>query len=146
MLETSLTLLTIPETMTSVSDELATVPGIQAYLQDNPKFAAHTVEKLSGGLGNFTYRIHLHRAYAGCQTLVLKYAPPYAASSTGRFPLDQKRQVFHQLTTCPGVLTMKTRSSKPKHSVSQVRNCRHAMSPRLLQCPLSTYSTRRDTS
>ncbi|KAI9570381.1 kinase-like domain-containing protein [Boletus coccyginus] len=58
-----------------------------------PGFAARTVEKLSGGLGNFTYRIHLHRAFAGRQTLVLKYAPPYIAGSAGRFPIDQKRQL-----------------------------------------------------
>lgn len=84
--------------MASVIDDLATIVGIQAYLQDNPKFAAHTVEKLSGGSGNFAYRIHLHRAYAGRQTLVLKYTPPYIAASVERIPLDQNRQVFHQLT------------------------------------------------
>lgn len=83
--------------MSSVADDLATVPGIQAYLQDNPQFAAHTVEKLFGGMGNFTYRIHLHTAFVGRQTLVLKYAPPYAAASGGTFPLDQKRQVFTNL-------------------------------------------------
>ncbi|KAN0100432.1 Protein kinase-like domain containing protein, partial [Tylopilus felleus] len=80
--------------MTSVIDGLATVPGIQAYLQDSPQFAAHTVEKLSGGMGNFTYRIHLQRAFAGRQTLVLKYTPPYVAASGDTFPLDQKRQLI----------------------------------------------------
>jgi len=44
-------------------------------------------------MGNFTYRIHLVRAIDGCKTLVLKYAPPYAAGSGGSFPLDQKRQM-----------------------------------------------------
>ena len=83
--------------MASVIDDLATVPGIQTYLQGKPEFAARTVEKLSGGSANFTYRIHLHRAFAGRQTLVLKYAPPYIALSTGRFPIDQKRQVFNNL-------------------------------------------------
>lgn len=80
--------------MSIVIDNLATVLGIQAYLQDYPKFAAHTIEKLPGGTGNFTYRIHLLRRLAGRQTLVLKYAPPYIASSGGTFPFDQKRQVF----------------------------------------------------
>lgn len=80
--------------MPGVIDDLATVPGIQAYLQDYPQFAAHTVEKLTGGLGNFVYRLRLHRTFAGHQTLVLKYTPPYGAASGGSFPLDQKRQVF----------------------------------------------------
>lgn len=83
--------------MSSVIDDLATISGIQAYLQDNPEFAAHTVEKLTGGTGNFAYRIHLHRAFAGRQTLVLKYAPPYIASSATKFPFDQKRQVLINL-------------------------------------------------
>lgn len=83
--------------MTSVIDALATVPGIQAYLQDNPEFAAHTMEKLTGGTGNFVYRIHLHTAFAGRQTLVLKYAPPYVAASATKVPFDQKRQVLVSL-------------------------------------------------
>ncbi|KAF8140469.1 kinase-like domain-containing protein [Boletus edulis] len=80
--------------MSSVVEDLGTIPGVEAYLQDKPQFAARTVEKLVGGHGNFTYRIYLHRAFAGRQTLVLKYAPPYAPASNGRFPLDQKRQLI----------------------------------------------------
>lgn len=86
--------------MSSVIDDLATVPGIKAYLQDNPRFAADTVKKLAGGMGNFVYRIHLHKAFDGRHTLVLKYAPPYIALSVTKIPFDQKRQVFtiHHLT------------------------------------------------
>lgn len=112
---------TSSEEMSAAGDELATIPGIQEYLQRHPIFAAHTVEKLSGGLGNFTYRIHLLRAFAGHQTLVLKYAPPYIASSSGTFPIDQKRQVF---INCGRFLcsanNIEISSSKPMRSVSRV--------------------------
>ena len=83
--------------MSTVIDDLATVPGVQAYLQDHPQFDVHTVEKLSGGMSNFTYRIHLLRAYAGHQTLVLKHTPSYVAASDRNFFLDHKRQVCNSL-------------------------------------------------
>ncbi|KAG9314174.1 kinase-like domain-containing protein [Chiua virens] len=78
--------------MSSVIDDLATIPGIQAYLQDKPQFAAHTIDKLTGGSGNFVYRLNLVEGFDGQPTLVLKYAPPYIATSVRRFPFDQKRQ------------------------------------------------------
>jgi 5-methylthioribose kinase len=73
--------------------DLTTTAGIQLYLQDTP-FAAHTIQVLSGGMSNFTYRIYLHTPLDGQSTFILKYAAPYVAVSAGKFPLDQKRQVF----------------------------------------------------
>ncbi|KIJ65047.1 hypothetical protein HYDPIDRAFT_131263 [Hydnomerulius pinastri MD-312] len=77
--------------MSSTTIDLTTAAGIQIYLQNTP-FAAHTVQVLSGGTANFTYRIHLHTPVEGQSTFVLKYAAPYVAASRGTFPLDQKRQ------------------------------------------------------
>ena len=106
--------------MSTVIDDLVTVPGVQAYLERYPEFAAHTVVKLAGGMGNFTYRIHLLRALAGRQTLVLKYAPPYVASWGESFPLDQKRQVSTNLARLFCYTDIRISTSKYKHSVSQV--------------------------
>ncbi|KAL4069802.1 kinase-like domain-containing protein [Scleroderma yunnanense] len=80
---------------TPTNDTLATKAGILTYLR-NTVFASHTVDSLSGGYGNFTYRIHLHAPVDGMLTFVLKYTPPYAAASanTTRMLLSQERQIF----------------------------------------------------
>ena len=78
---------------TSSDDTLATEAGIQTYLRNTP-FASHTVDLLSGGYINFTYRIHLHVPVDGMSTFILKYAPPYAASLTNLSILSPDRQVF----------------------------------------------------
>lgn len=106
--------------MSTVIEDLVTVQGVQAYLEGYPEFASHTVVKLAGGMGNFTYRIHLLRALADRQTLVLKYAPPYVASWGESFPLDQKRQVSTNLARLSCHADIRISISKYKHSVSQV--------------------------
>ncbi|KAF9229047.1 hypothetical protein BS17DRAFT_688131 [Gyrodon lividus] len=72
--------------------DLSTTTGIQTYLQGTP-FAPHTIQVLSGGTANFTYRIHPHTPLDGQSTFILKYAAPYVAVSAEKFPIDQKRQV-----------------------------------------------------
>ncbi|KAI5982340.1 hypothetical protein EDD15DRAFT_2203011 [Pisolithus albus] len=57
-----------------------TAAGVQAYLE-NTASASHTVDLLSGGFTNFTYRIHLHTPIDGGSVFVPEYAPPYVASS-----------------------------------------------------------------
>ena len=84
----------------STDDSLATKDGIQTYLRNTP-FASHTVDQLSGGYVNFTYRIHLHVPVDGISTFILKYTPPYAASLTEDISMPPDRQVFiHMSRIC----------------------------------------------
>ncbi|KAG6333445.1 hypothetical protein ID866_5647 [Astraeus odoratus] len=78
---------------TTAIDTLATEAGIQSYLQ-NTAFEAHAVNRLSGGVTNFTYRIHLVEPIDGKSTFVVKYATPYIAAwpNSTRMPLSLKRQ------------------------------------------------------
>ncbi|KAI6117890.1 kinase-like domain-containing protein [Pisolithus croceorrhizus] len=85
--------------MSNIPETLATAAGVQAYLE-NTAFASHTVDLLSGGFTNFTYRIHLHTPIDGRSTFVLKYAPPYVAASfiigPTQIPLSPERQATEQ--------------------------------------------------
>ena len=87
----------------STDDMLATEAGIQTYLQ-NTVFASHTVNLLSRGFANFTYRIHLHVPVDGMSTFVLKYAAPGVTIlpvNTTRTPISPGRQVFlHSSQLC----------------------------------------------
>lgn len=71
---------------TPTDETLTTEAGIQTYLQNTP-FASHTVDLLSGGYTNFTYRIHLHAPVDGMSTFILKYAPPYVAAAADSIPV-----------------------------------------------------------
>ncbi|KIM55333.1 hypothetical protein SCLCIDRAFT_303145 [Scleroderma citrinum Foug A] len=104
---------------TSTDDTLATEAGIQTYLRNTP-FTSHTVDQLSGGHINFTYRIHLHVPVDGMSTFILKYTPPYVASSADvdPMPFPPDRQVFIHILRF--VLSMAftqelCRDSKRKH-------------------------------
>ncbi|KAI6098039.1 kinase-like domain-containing protein [Pisolithus croceorrhizus] len=83
--------------MSNTPETLATAAGVQAYLE-NTAFASHTVDSLSGGFANFTYRIHLHTPIDGRSTFVLKYAPAYVAApfmlGPTQIPLSPERQKF----------------------------------------------------
>ncbi|KIK12034.1 hypothetical protein PISMIDRAFT_689864 [Pisolithus microcarpus 441] len=83
--------------MSITPETLVAAAGVQTYLE-NTAFASHTVDLLSGGFTNFTYRIHLHTPIDGRSTFVLKYAPPYVASSIlggpARTPHSLERQKF----------------------------------------------------
>lgn len=76
--------------------DLSDVSGVLAYLQETT-FASSDATVLSGGFGNFTYRLHLRVPYEGHDTLVLKHAKPYVASpyvaSGEMIPFDLERQV-----------------------------------------------------
>ncbi|KAG6851387.1 hypothetical protein H0H93_005785 [Arthromyces matolae] len=74
------------------SSDLTTIDGVQAYLQ-NTDYPSHTVSALSGGSGNYAYRIHLTKPLDGHHTLVLKHAQPFVKDArTIAFSLD--RQMF----------------------------------------------------
>ncbi|KAH7923920.1 hypothetical protein BV22DRAFT_1014458 [Leucogyrophana mollusca] len=73
--------------------DLSTPSAVQEYLKDTV-FASHTVTALSGGLCNFTFRLHLVAQHQGHSTYVLKYAAPYVAFSAGTMPFTPERQNF----------------------------------------------------
>jgi len=86
----------------STDDMLATEAGIQTYLQ-NTSFASHTVNLLSRGFANCTYRIHLHAPIDGMSTFVLKYAAPFVLTlaNTTQIQVSTERQVFfHSSQLC----------------------------------------------
>ncbi|KAK7051884.1 APH domain-containing protein [Favolaschia claudopus] len=72
--------------------DLSTPTGVQSYLAST-KFASHTVTALTGGTGNFAFRLHLVEPYDGKKTLVAKHARPYVASRV-EMAFDLKRQTF----------------------------------------------------
>lgn len=79
--------LTIP---TMSQRDLATVEGVSAFLHDK-HFDGHTITPLTGGFGNFVYRIHLREQYLGRKTVVLKHAKPYLPGARDfAFPLERQ--------------------------------------------------------
>lgn len=85
-------------TETTNTSHLTTVAGVQAYVANTP-FASSTVTVLSGGTGNFAYRIHLNTPFEGQDTLVLKHAQPYVKDiSTLPFSLDRQRFEYEAMT------------------------------------------------
>ncbi|KAH0591248.1 hypothetical protein J132_10648 [Termitomyces sp. J132] len=77
--------------MSATQASLTTVDGIHSYLAGTI-YASHTIASLSGGLGNYTYRIRLIKPIDGQETLVLKHAQPFIKNTTMAFSLD--RQMF----------------------------------------------------
>ncbi|KAH7885995.1 kinase-like domain-containing protein [Phlebopus sp. FC_14] len=75
------------------NEDLATVAGVRVYLKSTP-FASDTVEVLSGGYANFTFRIRPLRMVHNRSTFILKYASPYVAVSAGKMEFDPARQFF----------------------------------------------------
>src|SRR5438105_1411496 len=73
------------------SFDLTTEAGVEAYLADTP-YACTKAEALSGGSGNFAFRLHLRKHYDGNQTLVLKHSRPYV-KALPNIPFDVHRQV-----------------------------------------------------
>ena len=56
--------------------DLTTVDGVLNYLEQTA-FASSRVEQLTGGGGNYTFRIHLRQPHRGRTTAVVKHAKPY---------------------------------------------------------------------
>ncbi|KAJ7224025.1 kinase-like domain-containing protein [Mycena haematopus] len=76
----------------STDHDLSTAAGVQAYLATT-EFASSAVTLLTGGTGNFAFRLHLLTPYEGQTTLVLKHARPYVATAPS-IPLAIERQAF----------------------------------------------------
>jgi len=64
-------------TINSTKPDLTTEPGVLKYLSGSP-FAGKDISTLTGGSGNYTFRITLQERYEGVQTVVIKHARPYA--------------------------------------------------------------------
>ncbi|KAJ7611973.1 kinase-like domain-containing protein [Mycena polygramma] len=76
----------------SIEHDLSTAAGVQAYLSTTD-FACNTVTPLTGGTGNYAFRLHLLAPYKGQSTLVMKHARPYVAANKA-IPFAIERQAF----------------------------------------------------
>ncbi|KAJ6536912.1 kinase-like domain-containing protein [Mycena capillaripes] len=76
----------------STDHDLSTAGGVQAYLSTT-EFASSVVTPLTGGTGNFAYRLHLLTPHDGKSTAVLKHARPYVAAAAS-IPFALERQAF----------------------------------------------------
>jgi hypothetical protein len=79
------------------TENLRMTEGIQAYLTQTP-FVASSVERLSGGLANYTFRANLASPdQNGRQSVIVKYTRGFAAASEEMglegFPLPVERAV-----------------------------------------------------
>ncbi|KAG5643867.1 hypothetical protein DXG03_009551 [Asterophora parasitica] len=88
--------------MTSITatteNDLTTELGVKAYLADTP-FSSETVTSLSGGTGNFAFRIHLATPFEGQETLVLKHAEPFIKNLPSiAFSLDRQTFEYEAMT------------------------------------------------
>lgn len=82
---------------TTTELDLSIVGDVLAYLSSTP-FASDDAVALSGGFGNFAYRLRLCNPIQNHCTLILKHAKPYvAAVKTWPFPVE--RQVKYQTLT-----------------------------------------------
>ena len=71
--------------------DLATSSGVLAFLADTP-FSSDIAIKLTGGYGNYVFRLHLKEPFEGRQTLVLKHGKPHLPGDES-FKFSVERQV-----------------------------------------------------
>ncbi|KAJ7776184.1 kinase-like domain-containing protein [Mycena metata] len=76
----------------SLTHDLSTAAGVKAYLETTG-FASSTVTPLTGGTGNFAFRLSLLTPYNGKSTAIVKHARPYVATAAS-IPLAIERQAF----------------------------------------------------
>ncbi|KAJ3546639.1 hypothetical protein NM688_g5494 [Phlebia brevispora] len=74
--------------------DLAVTQDVSQYLVNGP-FASSDVVSLSGGFGNYAYRLKLRDEYHGRKTLVLKHGKAYIPGATS-MAFDLARQNFEQ--------------------------------------------------
>lgn len=98
------------ESSKTIANDLASPAGIQAYLQTllDGRFAAKSVDVVSGGFANYTFRAWLETPYESTThtrdipvekaSVIVKYATEYAAASGSTIPLNLNRTV--SLLTC----------------------------------------------
>jgi len=71
--------------------DLTTEAGVEAYLRPT-EYACTRVETLTGGTGNWAFRLWLCQAHQGQRTLVLKHGRSYIKDMADVL-FDVKRQV-----------------------------------------------------
>ncbi|KAJ6514480.1 hypothetical protein C8R47DRAFT_1282499 [Mycena vitilis] len=71
---------------------LSPASGVQGYLFFKTEFHYSPVTPLTGGTGNYAFRLHLLAPYKGQSTLVMKHARPYVAVNKA-IPFAIERQV-----------------------------------------------------
>ena len=105
------------------TNDIATVAGVQAYIIDTP-FDSTNILPLSGGYGNYAYRLTLREPFRDHDTVVLKHAKPYAAAFKD-MPFSLERQV----TLCQCVrgalvsLTFDNRHTRSPRCARSARTC-----------------------
>ncbi|VDB84176.1 unnamed protein product [Peniophora sp. CBMAI 1063] len=72
--------------------DLSVASDLLRYLADTP-FAAESATSLTGGMGNYVFRIRLRTPYEGRHTLVAKHAKPYLPGNKS-FEFSTSRQEF----------------------------------------------------
>lgn len=76
--------------MSVIARDLATAADVLAYLEDTP-FGSTRAIPLTGGMGNYVFRLHLKNSYEGRGTLVLKHGKPYLPGNQAfAFSLDRQ--------------------------------------------------------
>ncbi|KZT02494.1 uncharacterized protein LAESUDRAFT_752198 [Laetiporus sulphureus 93-53] len=86
------------------ADNLETIDGVLAYVAET-QFTSDHVAPLTGGSGNYAYRLHLRTPYREYPTVVLKHAKPYvAALLTLAFSLDRQRYEVEALRKMKSIL------------------------------------------
>ncbi|GJE85868.1 kinase-like domain-containing protein [Phanerochaete sordida] len=79
------------------SEDLAAPDGLRSYLAGTP-FASTDINALSGGLGNYTYRVRLAQPYHGHETVVVKHGKAWLpAARTFELPLYRQKYEVESL-------------------------------------------------
>ena len=124
--------------MAGSNDDIATVAGVQAYIVDTP-FDSTSVVPLSGGYGNYAYRLILREPFREQDTVVLKHAKPYAAAFKD-MPFSLERQV----TVCVNAhstsvsLTTLNRRTRSRRCARSAQTCLPTRSSPCRRCSGST--------
>lgn len=80
--------------------DLAAPEAVLKYLEPTP-FRSHSATPLTGGFGNYAYRIRLQNEYLGNTSYILKHGKPYVPGMTLEFSLDrQVHDYFSRLAFC----------------------------------------------
>jgi len=74
----------------SHSVDLSTADGVLTYVAET-QFDSHEASPVTGGSGNYTFRLYLRTPYKGHATIILKHAKPYVPGmKTLAFSLDRQ--------------------------------------------------------
>lgn len=127
---------------TMAANDLATVAGVQAYIVDTPFDSTISIWPLSGGYGNYAYRLTLSEPFREQNTVVLKHAKPYVAAFQ-EMAFSLERQVCAHIRSISVSLTAALRHMR---SLRCVKSARTYLPTRSLPCRRCSGSTTPRTS